>query len=463
MISCDGFTNKRVAVLGLGKSGLAAARALSLSGARVFAWDDCEPSREKAVNEGVTVRSFDRINWGQMDALVISPGIAHTFPKSHPAAFDAKQAGVPIIGDVELLATSGSPAPQIAITGTNGKSTTTALLGHIVDQSGRNVEIGGNLGPSICNMAMMERDDLYVLELSSFQLELCPSSRFKVSVLLNITPDHLDRHGGMAGYVQAKRNVFHNQGAGDFAVVCLDDAPTAKVFDELDRKKGRTVVPVATTCKAHGGVYIEDGNLIDDLSGEAQIIMSLDKLANLPGVHNAQNIVAAYAAARKVRVEIEDIIQGIQSFPGLAHRQEIIEYFDGITFVNDSKATNAEATQKAVACYEHLYLILGGRAKETGLRGLGDLYPHIQKAFLIGECAEDFAADLEGKVDYEISGDLETATHAARDAAVKGGLSDAVVLLSPACASFDQFANFEERGDAFRMIVDKMRVQRGAV
>ncbi|MBL4692953.1 MAG: UDP-N-acetylmuramoyl-L-alanine--D-glutamate ligase [Magnetovibrio sp.] len=463
MISCEGFTNKRVAVLGLGKSGLAAARALSLSGARVFAWDDCEASRAQAAAEGVTIRPFDRINWGQMDALVISPGIAHTFPKSHPAAFQAKQAGVPIIGDVELLATSGSVAPQIAITGTNGKSTTTPLLGHIVGESGRTVEIGGNLGPSICNMSMLERDGLYVLELSSYQLELCPSSRFKISILLNITPDHLARHGGMDGYVLAKRNVFRNQGAGDIAIVSLDDEPTAKVFDDLDRKKGRTVIPIATTCKAHGGVFIENGNLIDDLDGEHKVIMSLGELENLPGIHNAQNITAAYAAARKIRMDVKEIVEGIKSYPGLAHRQEIIENFDGITFVNDSKATYAEAAQKAVSCYDNVYLIVGGRAKETGLRGVSDLHKHIRKAFIIGECANDFAAELEGKVEYEISGDLDTATHAARDAALAGGLDHTVVLLSPACASFDQFNNFESRGDAFRKIVDTMRIERGPV
>ncbi|PHS78497.1 MAG: UDP-N-acetylmuramoyl-L-alanine--D-glutamate ligase [Rhodospirillaceae bacterium] len=462
MISCAGFINKRVAVLGLGKSGLAAARALTLSGARVFAWDDGEACREKAQKEGISIREFSRVNWGQVDALVISPGIAHTFPKSHPAAHDAKQAGVPIIGDVELLATSGTQAPQIAITGTNGKSTTTSLLGHIVEQSGRTVEIGGNLGPSIGNMTMMERDGLYVLELSSYQLELCPSAHFKIAVLMNISPDHLDRHGGMAGYVQAKTNIFHNQGVGDVAIVGLDDEPSRKIFNDLDRLTGRVVIPVATTRKAPGGVYVEDGNLIDDLTGDATVIMNLDGLANLPGIHNAQNCVAVYAAARKIRVDIEDIIEGIKSFPGLAHRQEIIEYFDGITFVNDSKATNAEAAQKAVACYDNVYLIVGGRAKETGLRGIGDLNKHIRKAFLIGECAEAFAAELEGKVEFEICGDLDTATHAARDAAKNDGLDHPVVLLSPACASFDQFKNFEDRGDAFRAIVDTMRLERAS-
>jgi len=462
MISCAGFINKRVAVLGLGKSGLSAAHALARSGARVVAWDDREQTRNQATNEGIAIKDFERINWGQMDALVISPGIAHSFPKSHPAAHQAKQAGVPIIGDVELLATSGAQAHQVAITGTNGKSTTTSLLGHIIDQSGRKVEIGGNLGPSICNMAMLERDELYVLELSSYQLELCPSARFKISILLNLSPDHLDRHGGMAGYVRAKRNIFHNQGAGDVAIVSLDDELTAKVFDELDRKKGRTVIPVATTRKAHGGVYVENENLIDDLQGEANVVMSLDGLANLPGIHNAQNVVAAFAAARRLRISTDVIVQAIESFPGLAHRQEIIEYFDGITFVNDSKATNCEAAEKALACYDNVYWIAGGRAKEAGLTQMSDVFGHVRKAFLIGECADDFAAQLGGKVDAVVYGTLESATRAAYEQAVKDGLKAAVVLLSPACASFDQFANFEARGDAFRNLVDGLRLERGA-
>ena len=304
---------------------------------------------------------------------------------------------------------------------------------------------------------MLDRRGLYVLELSSYQLELCPSSRFKVAVLLNITPDHLDRHGDMDGYILAKRNIFHNQGAGDVAIVSIDAENTAKIFDELDRKKGRKVIPIATTCKAPGGVYIEDNNLIDDLNDEAKVVMSLDGLANLPGLHNAQNIIAAYVAARTVRVTVDDIVLAIQSFPGLAHRQEVVENFDGITFVNDSKATNGEATQKALACYDNIYWIVGGRAKETGILGLDDFYPRIRKAFLIGECANDFAAILDGKVDLDICGDLWTATSAARTAALQDGGPNAVVLLSPACASFDQFANFEERGDTFKTYVDALR------
>ena len=458
MISCDGFATKHVVVLGLGRSGLAAARALCRSGARVLVWDDNEASREAAKSEAFPVREPERINWAAMDALVISPGIPHTYPAPHPAARLAKDAGVPIIGDVELLATAGVGAPMLAITGTNGKSTTTALLGHIMDEAGREVEVGGNLGPPIGDMAMMEHDGCYVLELSSYQLELCPSARFKVAVLLNITPDHIDRHGDMNGYVHAKKNIFHNQGSGDVAIIGIDSPLMCDIYEEQKSRKGRKVVPISAEGVAAGGVYVSDGQLIDDIDGQKVAVMDLSAAPNLPGTHNAQNIAAAYAAARMQGVASAVVVDGIKSFPGLAHRQEVVAHFTNVTYVNDSKATNAEATAKALACYDDIFWIIGGRAKEGGLSGLEGFYPRVRRAFLIGEAAEAFAAQLDGHVAYERCGDLDTATHAARRAALAAQLPSPTVLLSPACASFDQFKNFEHRGDVFRAIVETMRV-----
>lgn len=461
MISCEGFATKHVVVLGLGRSGLAAARALCRSGARVLVWDDSEASREAAKAEALPVREPERINWAAMDALLISPGIPHTHPAPHPAARMAKDAGVPIIGDVELLVTAKSGAPLVGITGTNGKSTTTTLLGHIMEEAAREVEIGGNLGPPIGDMAMLEPSGLYVLEMSSYQLELCPSARFKVAVLLNITADHLDRHGDMDGYVHAKKNIFHNQGSGDAAIIGVDSEPMRAIFEEQKLRNGRKVLPIASEVVAPGGVYVADGKLIDDINGDAVEVMTLSDAANLPGSHNAQNIAAAYACARILGADVDAIVAGIKSFPGLAHRQELIAHFTAISYVNDSKGTNAEATAKALACYDDIFWILGGRAKEGGLDGLDALYPRVRKAFLIGEAAAAFAKQLDGKVAYEICGDLDTATHAARRAARQtveaDNLAGATVLLSPACASFDQFANFEVRGDAFRAIVEDMR------
>jgi len=456
MISCEGYATKNVAVVGLGKSGMAAARALCRSGARVVAWDDGEAARDEATGEGIPVRDPARVNWAAMDALVLSPGIPHTFPIPHAAARMAKEAGVPIIGDTELLATSGAQAPQIAITGTNGKSTTTALVGHIVEQAGRDVEVGGNLGPAICDMAMMEQDGCYVLELSSYQLELCPTARFKVAVLLNITPDHLGRHGGMHGYTAAKKNIFRGQGAGDTAIIGIDDDVTQSIYEELKLTKDRKVVPISSERKAPGGVYAKGTQLIDDMDGEAVAVMELSTLLQLPGRHNAQNIAAAYATARSMGLGTDSIVQSIQSFPGLAHRQERLGELNGVAFINDSKATNAEATAKALVCYDNVYWIAGGLAKEDGLDSLVPLLEPVRHAYLIGEAAGAIAATLDGKVAYQLCGDLETATEMALSVATTDGLAGATVLLSPACASFDQFRNFEHRGDAFRAIFERL-------
>ena len=457
MISCEGYATKHVAVVGLGKSGLAAARALCRSGARVLAWDDGEAARAEAEAENIPVREPERINWAAVDALVLSPGIPHTFPVPHPAARMAKDAGVPIIGDVELLVTSGAQAPRIAITGTNGKSTTTALLGHILEQSERDVEVGGNLGPAICDMAMLEQDAAYVLELSSYQLELCPSARFKIAVLLNITADHLDRHGGMHGYVAAKKNIFRGQGEGDIAIIGVDDEFCREIYDELKARNGRKIVPISAQGKVPGGVYADGAKLIDDIDGGAWAVMDLGALANLPGRHNIQNIAAAYASARLMGANTDDIIKSIQDFPGLAHRQERLNNIDGIGFINDSKATNGEATAKALVCYDNIYWIAGGRSKEGGLDVLEPLLGNVRRAFLIGEAAGEMAEWLDGKVLAEVSGDLETATRAALMAAQDEAANGATVVLSPACASFDQFRSFEHRGDVFRAIVERLR------
>ena len=460
MIACEGYATKHVAVVGLGRSGLAAARALCRSGARVLAWDDGEAARDAAEAEGIPVRDPGRINWAAMDALVLSPGIAHTYPAPHDAARLAKDAGVPIIGDAELLATSGTGAPMIAITGTNGKSTTTALVGHILEHAGRDVEVGGNLGPAICDMAMMELGSAYVLELSSYQLELCPSARFKVAVLLNITPDHLDRHGGMGGYIRAKKNIFRAQGAGDISVVGIDDEASTAIYNELKAKNSRKIIPISCQKKAPGGVYIDGSMLIDDLQNDAVKVMDVAKLVHLPGCHNAQNIAAAYATARMMGVSVDDIITGVQSFPGLAHRQERLGELNGVAFVNDSKATNAQATAKALVCYDNIYWIAGGLAKDGGLEGLEALMNAVRGAFLIGDAAEVFADFLNEKVKVEMCGDLQTATETAFAAAQADGLGDATVLLSPACASFDQFKCFEHRGDIFRAIYKGMVTDR---
>jgi UDP-N-acetylmuramoylalanine--D-glutamate ligase len=455
---CRGQT---VAVMGLGASGMAAAKALVAGGARVLAWDDSEAKRQEAAAAGLPIADLREANWQDIDLLMMSPGIPHRFPKPHAVAAAARSAGVDIVCDVELLARSRPDARFVGITGTNGKSTTTALVGHILASTGRDAEIGGNLGPAALSLRPLDAAGIYVLELSSYQLELILSVAFDVAVLLNITPDHLGRHGGMAGYVAAKRHIFDRPRDGATAVVGIDDGESRHVRAELDGSGGWHVVPVSSAAAAARGVYVKDGALIDDLDGATTTALDLNKVATLPGAHNWQNAAAAYAVARALGVPAGDAARSIMSFPGLPHRQELIAIIDGVRYINDSKATNADAAEKALTCYEHIYWIAGGQPKEGGIDSLAPHFPRIVHAFLIGEAAPAFARVLDGRVPYTLAGDLASAVAAARNmAAGPERVADAVVLLSPACASFDQFANFEARGDMFRALVNHLPGER---
>ena len=300
----------------------------------------------------------------------------------------------------------------------------------------------------------MGDDGTYVLELSSFQLELTPSGGFDIAVLLNVTPDHLERHGGMAGYVDAKRRVF-DRCAGT-AVVGMDDEECRTIRDRLRTVSDVRIVPVSATTAQPGGVYVRDGTLIDDTDGKRASVTHLADIDTLPGDHNAQNAAAAYAAARAAGVARDAIVDGLRSYPGLAHRQQLVARIDGVAFVNDSKATNPEAASRALSCYDDIYWIAGGHAKEGGLDSLAPYLPRIRHAFLIGEAAESFAAQLGAHIDAQICGTLDKATRAAHDRARRESPGDAVVLLSPACASYDQYPNFEERGRDFERCVRQL-------
>lgn len=456
MIEVDSFRGETVAVLGLARSGLAAAQALERGGARVAAWDDDAGKRDAAAAAGVPIVDLARSDLASVKALILSPGIPHTYPKPHPVAARTRAAGGAIIGDIELLARSRPEARYVGITGTNGKSTTTALVGHILASAGRKVAVGGNLGTPALSLPPLGRDDIYVLEMSSYQLELTETLTFDVGVLLNITPDHLDRHGGMDGYIAAKRRIFARQKSPQAAVVGIDDEICRDIAGSLAAAHAQRVVPISAEARAPGGVYVEDGGLIDALDREPHSVLDLRHAPRLPGRHNWQNAAAAYAAARCFGVDGAAIAQGILSFAGLPHRQELIATIDGIRYVNDSKATNADAAGKALACYDAIYWIAGGVPKEGGIASLVPFFPRIRRAFLIGKATEAFAATLEGHVPFARCGDLPHALQAAREAARAGRQKDAVVLLSPACASFDQFANFEERGAVFRRLVEAL-------
>jgi UDP-N-acetylmuramoylalanine--D-glutamate ligase len=461
MIDLFAFKGYPVAVMGLGRSGLAAAAALQASGAEVWAWDDDPQRRADAAAAGVPVVDLDTVDLGAAAALVLAPGIPHTHPVPHPLATRARAAGVEIIGDIELLARSEHDATWIGITGTNGKSTTTTLIGHILKQSGRPVAVGGNLGMPVLALPALGPTGTYVLELSSYQLEQTVSAPLAVAVLLNITPDHLDRHGGMDGYVRAKSLIFAQHPvitppAQRVAVIGTDDEHCRQLRRALEQQQPDvTVIPVSVERRVPGGVYVRHGVLVDDTESQAEEIMDLREVVALPGRHNWQNAAAAFAATRAVGVHPALIARSLTSFPGLAHRQQQVAQVGGVSFVNDSKATNADAAAKALACYHDIYWILGGKAKEGGLAGLEPLMSRVRHAFLIGAATDSFAAWLDGKVPFDRCGTMDVAVAAATERAfAEKGRGGATVLLSPACASFDQFADFEARGAAFAACVD---------
>ncbi len=446
------FRDKTVAVMGLGKSGVIAAAGLAAAGARVLTWDDTQAGRNEAAARGCRISDLLQADWQAIAALVLSPGIPHTHPAPHPVAVAAKAAGVPIIGDVDLLVRTLPQARYIGITGTNGKSTTTALLGHILRSLERPVAVGGNLGVPALALDPMDADGTYVLELSSFQLDLTPSLASDIAVLTNISADHLDRHGGMAGYIAAKRRLFEQQRPGSAAVIGIDDPHSAELCDALASDSARRVLPISSVRRTRGGAYAADGTLYDDTDGRNVPVLSLAEVPTLPGVHNHQNAAAAFAAARAADLDADAVAQAIRSYPGLPHRQELIAEIDGVRYINDSKATNADSAARALACYDTVYWIAGGKPKEGGLDLLAPYLRNVRHAFLIGEAAQAMRDDLarRGGPEATMSGDLDAALAAAHAMAQREGRSGAVVLLSPACASYDQFANFEARGDHFR-------------
>ncbi len=437
MIDLSLYKGRTLAVLGLGKSGLSAARALSEAGAIVLAWDDSEDTR---IASGLHLTDLTQHDFTDVDALVISPGIPHTYPEPHPVAAKAKAAGVKLICDVELLCQSCPDAEFIAITGTNGKSTTTALIAHILREF-RPAEAGGNIGRPVMTLPAFGQEGTYVLEMSSYQLELTPSLSPAGAVFLNITPDHIERHGDLAGYIEAKKNIFANPSMGSVAVIGIDTDASRQVADELGA--GWNVVRVSTQKKAD--IYVTGGILHDD-----DTRIDLNVMPTLKGQHNHENAACAYAVINRVYgVPAEEIAEAMKTFPGLPHRQFPVRTLDGVTYINDSKATNADAAARALACYDDIYWIIGGLPKEGGLSGLEIYKDRIRHTFLIGKAAPDFAKWLdEQNMSYTHCGTLDKAVAAAHAMAKSG-----TVLLSPACASWDQFKSFEHRGDVFAELV----------
>jgi UDP-N-acetylmuramoylalanine--D-glutamate ligase len=453
MIPVPSMQGKTAAVLGLGRSGRSACRALAASGARVWAWDDAPARRAEAAEAGVPVVDLAICNWRRVDRLVLSPGIPSLHPRPHPLVRRAREAGVQVTGDLELLVENQPRRRIVGITGTNGKSTTTSLVGALLRSAGIGAQVGGNIGLPVLDLLPKPEEDIYVLELSSYQLELTDRLACSVAVILNLSADHLERHGGMGGYLRAKRRILRNQGASDWALIGVDDAHGQALFEELRAAGGRRLLPFTVGRTLHEGLYVVHGRLYDGREAGARPVVDLRRVASLRGAHNWQNAAAAYGVARALGVAPGTAAAGLRGFTGLAHRMEAVATLGGVQFVNDSKATNPEAAARALASYERIYWIAGGRPKEAGLDPLLPWLERVRHAYLIGEAAAPFEAALGTRIPCTRSGDLATATAQAAAAAAADRAGGAVVLLSPACASFDQFTDFEARGDAFKALV----------
>lgn len=422
---------KPVAVFGLGLSNMAAVKALLAAGADVKAWDDNEERRALVAEAGAVLYDMAKESLDGFACLVLAPGVPLYHPKPHVAAQKARNAAIETLCDLEILHRCGHGRKTIGITGTNGKSTTTALLSHVLNECGVKTAIGGNIGTAALALDLPPEEGVIVLEISSFQMDLCPTFTPDIAVHMNFSPDHLDRHGDMAGYIAAKRRMF--EGAGD-AVIGIDDESSRIMLEDVKRAGQRTVYPVS----------YRDREIF------------LLSPATLPGDHNKQNMAAVYRVARLMGLDERDIIAAIKTFPGLPHRQFLTRIMDNISYVNDSKATNAAATEKALACYNDIFWIVGGRAKSGGLKGLEPYMDRICHAYLIGEAAQDFAGWLTGNnVPYTQCGTLDNAVDRAHSDIQNHGKG--VVLLSPACASFDQFSSFEERGNVFTERVHRLK------
>jgi UDP-N-acetylmuramoylalanine--D-glutamate ligase len=467
MVRITTFAGRTVAVFGLGGSGIATALALAAGGAIVAAWDDSETGCKAAANAGVAVVDLTTADWAAFAALVLAPGVPLTHPVPHWTVAKAKAAGVEVIGDVELFmrerAAIAPTAPLIAITGTNGKSTTTALIAHLLKAQGHDVQMGGNIGVPVLALEPPAEHRFHVLELSSFQIDTTPTLNPTVGVMLNLSPDHLDRHGTMERYAAIKERVVQ---CADVACVGLDDPASTEIAGRIDRTRCYGISAAGASVAAR---FYAVGQSLFEQGGRAHQLASLAGISTLRGTHNAQNALAALAALRALQDRLTalhsaaaavvwqpDTIQAaLATFPGLPHRMEQVGTLTTphgrVLFINDSKATNADSTEKALLAFPgDIYWIVGGKSKEGGIEPLRGLFPRVVRAYLIGASSDDFAATLDGDVAIIPCGTLEKAVAAATRDAAASSAKEPVVLLSPACASYDQFKSFEHRGNAFR-------------
>ncbi len=460
MIAVQGHEGQRVAVLGLGRSGLATCAALTAGGATPLAWDESPEARAKAEAAGLELTDLARIDWSGVAALITSPGIPHLYPAPNRIIAAALLAGVPVDNDIGLFFRSFStvatmefdqPPKVVAVTGSNGKSTTTALIHHILQEAGRPAQMAGNIGKGVLSIDPPQDGEVVVLELSSYQTDLARALTPDIAVFTNLSPDHLDRHGGMGGYFAAKRRLFA-EGGPDRAVIGVDEIEGQYLAGQLSQAPEDTrVIRISSGQKLTGpgwNVFARKGFLAEYRRGKQVASIDLRALKGLPGAHNHQNACAAYAVARSLGLAPRLIEDALASFTGLPHRSQLVEEVGGVRYVNDSKATNAESAAQALQAFERIRWIAGGLGKEGGIAALAPHLGHVTKAYLIGHSARDFALQL-GETPHELCETMERAVHAAMTEAEPGD----VVLLAPAAASFDQYPDFEKRGEAFMAAV----------
>ncbi|MCX2721880.1 UDP-N-acetylmuramoyl-L-alanine--D-glutamate ligase [Roseibium salinum] len=454
MIPVTTFENRTVALFGLGGSGLVTAHALKLGGANVVCFDDDAGRVDRAAGEGLQAQDLRTLDWSGVAALVLAPGVPLTHPVPHWSVDLARDAGVEIIGDVELFCRERRKlcpaAPLIAITGTNGKSTTTALTAHLLRETGYDVQVGGNIGTPVLELEPPQPGRHYVVECSSYQIDLAPTLDPTVGIHMNLSPDHLDRHGTMENYAAIKERLV---AAAKVAIVGVDDRLSSDIADRLELAR-KPVCRIAGERELTNGLYARHGRLIEAHDGSQVEVARLGGIDSLRGDHNGQNAAAAFATLRALEIPAAKIAAALKTFPGLQHRMEVVAKRGRVLFINDSKATNADAAARALASFDRIYWIAGGRAKAGGISSLDEYFPKIAKTFLVGEAAEDFAKTLDGRVPYKISGTLPQAVRDAASEAAEDEAQEIAILLSPACASFDQYRNFELRGAAF---VDAVR------
>jgi UDP-N-acetylmuramoylalanine--D-glutamate ligase len=459
MIPVTSFARKTVAVFGLGGSGLASCRALKAGGAEVIASDDGADRLAEAAQAGFVTADLRKMSWANFSALVLTPGAPLTHPVPHWTVVAAQQAGVEVIGDIELFCRErrrhAPDAPFVAITGTNGKSTTTALIAHLMRVAGYDTQMGGNIGTAILSLEPPRKGRVHVIEMSSYQIDLTPSLDPTVGILLNLSEDHIDRHGTMAHYAEVKERLVAGVQPQGTAIVGVDDGFSRDIADRLERA-GKRVVRVSVRHPLPDGISVEHETILRTAGGARSEIARIGGIGSLRGLHNAQNAACAAACALALGLAPDTLQQGLRSFPGLAHRMEQVGRRGNVLFVNDSKGTNADAAAHALSSFSDIFWIAGGKAKQGGITSLTGYFPRMRKAYLIGEAAKEFSATLGSEVPHEISETLDVAVaNAARDAEA-AGLKEAVVLLSPACASFDQYRNFEIRGAKFRELVQAL-------